>query len=94
MQLDKWELLAPFIGLSEGDCIAIKEENDSRYELRPLAMMKKWKKLNGSKATYLMLALGLEEIQRFDLVEDLCRLRVCHESGAVKKGKGMKCTKI
>ncbi len=88
MKLDRWELLAPFIGLSEGDCTAIKENNSS-YELQRLAMISKWKKMYGSEATYLKLALGLEKIQQFDLIEDLCRLRVCHDSGPVKRGRGM-----
>ncbi len=92
MKLDRWELLAPFIGLSEGDCTAIKKNNSS-YELQRLAMIRKWQKMYGSEATYLKLALGLEKIQRIDLVEYLCTLimRVCHDSGPVKRkgGKGM-----
>ncbi len=89
MKLDSWELLAPFIGLSEGDCIAI-QKNNSIYELQRLAMIRKWENMNGSGATYLKLALGLENIQRFDLVEYLCTRtpRVCHDSGPVKRKRG------
>ncbi len=76
--LDRWELLANNIGLSQRECTVIKENHSGNYELQYSAMLNKWKTKYASKATYLMLALGLEKIQRLDLVEDLCKY---HDKG-------------
>ena len=73
MKIDDWKLLAPFIGLSEQDIAAIQDDNRS-YETRSIASLTKWKRQFGSKATYLMLAEGLEKIGRLDLVGELCVL--------------------
>ena len=73
MKLDRWELLANNIGLSQGECTVIRENHSRDYELQRSAMLSKWKTKYASEATYLKLALGLEKIQRLDLVEDLCK---------------------
>ncbi len=73
MKLERWELLLPHIGLDECDRIAIKNDYSS-YEEQRIALLSKWKRLFGSRATYLKLAEGLEKIGHFDLVEKLCSL--------------------
>ena len=73
MKLERWEMLAHCIGLSEKDCAAIKEDNRS-YEAQCHATLSRWRKQLGRKATYLMLAEGLEKLKRRDLVEELCIL--------------------
>ena len=73
MKIDDWKLLVSFIGLSEQDIAAIQEGNRS-YETQSLASLTRWRRQLGSKATYLMLAEGLEKIGRLDLVGELCVL--------------------
>ena len=72
MKLDRWELLASTLGLAEEDCTAIREDYKTNYALQRSVSLNTWKKQVGSKATYLMLAEGLEKIKRFDLVGELC----------------------
>ena len=73
-KLDRWELLASFLGLAEEDCTAIREDYKTNYGLQRSISLTRWRKQLGSKATYLMLAEGLEKIKRFDLVGELCVL--------------------
>ena len=70
VKLDEWELLAPFIELSEQDCASIKEDI-SDYEAQSLACLTLWQQKLGNRATYLMLAESLEKIERLDLVREL-----------------------
>ena len=71
MKLDKWEPLACIHDL---DCTVIRENHKGDYASQRLMSLTKWKEQLGSKATYLMLAEGLENIGRLDLVEYLCVL--------------------
>ena len=73
MKIDDWKLLVSFIGLSEQDIAAIQEGNRS-YETQSLASLIRWRRQFGSKATYLMLAEGLEKIGCLDLAGELCVL--------------------
>ena len=74
MKLDRWELLASFLGLAEEDCTAIREDYNTNYAKQRSVSLNTWKQQFGSKATYLMLAEGLEKIKRLDLVGELCVL--------------------
>lgn len=73
LKLDNWKLLASFVGLNERDCVVI-EENNRDYETQSVALMSRWRKQLGNKATYLMLAKGLEKIKQLSLVGELCVL--------------------
>ncbi len=66
MKLDKWELLAQVIGLTQADCTAIKANSWISQ-----ATLVKWRGKFGSTATYLKLAEGLKKIDNLDLVEEL-----------------------
>ena len=81
MKIDDWKLLAPFIELSAQDIAAIQEDNRS-YKTQSLDSLAGWRRKFGSKATYLMLAEGLEKIGRLDLVGELCVL--CKDTLATK----------
>ena len=72
-KVDRWELLAPNIGLSEGDIVEIKEDCKTYQEQR-LGSLRKWRSKLGIKATVLSLAEALFEIKRSDLVGELCRV--------------------
>ncbi len=73
MKLDRWELLAQVIGLTQADCTAIKA-NSISYEQQRVAALFKWRGNFGSRATYLKLAEGLEKIGHLDLVDELCKI--------------------
>ncbi len=73
MKIERWEPLLPHIGLGECDRIAI-EKDYSSYEEQRIALLSKWKRLFGSRATYLKLAEGLEKIGHFNLVDELCKI--------------------
>ena len=72
-KVDRWELLAPYIGLSERDSIDIKEDSKTYQEQR-LASFRKWRNKFGSKATYMSLIEALDKISRLDLVTELCEI--------------------
>ena len=72
-KLDRWELLAPHIGLSQCDIIDITEDSSS-YQDQRLSCFRKWRNRYGSKATVISLAEALSKIKRYDLVGDLCKL--------------------
>ncbi len=65
MKLDKWELLAQLIGLTQADCTAIKANSWICYEQQRVAALVKWRGKFGSTATYLKLAEGLKKIDNF-----------------------------
>ena len=72
-KLDRWELLAPHIGLSQCDIIDITEDSSS-YQDQRLSCFRKWRNRYGSKATVISLVEALSKIKRYDLVGDLCKL--------------------
>ena len=74
MKLDRWELLASTLGLAEEDCTAIREDYNTNYAVQRSVSLNTWRRQLGSRATYLMLAEGLEKIKRLDLVGELCVL--------------------
>ena len=74
-KLSQWESLASYIGLSDDeDCTPIKKNYRDDFELQRVKCLTKWRKKLGNKATYLLLAEGLEKVDRLDLVGELCEL--------------------
>ena len=78
-RLDRWELLASFLGLTNQDCTAIRENHKGDYALQRSMSLTTWRERLGSRATYLELAKGLEKIGRLDLVGELCVLYVASQ---------------
>ena len=72
-KLSRWELLAPHIGLNEGDIVEIREDCRTYQEQR-LGSLRKWRSKFGNVATVLFLAEALFKIKRLDLVGELCRM--------------------
>ena len=70
---EEWETLAAFIGISDIAVGDIKERHQEPRKRR-LELLKKWKKLHGSEATYDKMASGLVQINNRELIEDLMRL--------------------
>ncbi len=71
-QIPRWQSLAPFIGLNELDEETIKESGG--VEVQRIKMLRKWREKLGVGATYLNLARGLANVQRRDIIEQLCDL--------------------
>ena len=72
-KVDRWELLAPHIGLGERDIVEIKEDCRTYQEQR-LGSLRKWRSKFGSGATVICLAEALFEMHRSDLVGELCKI--------------------
>ena len=72
-KVDRWELLAPHIGLGERDIVEIKEDCRTYQEQR-LGSLRKWRRKFGSGATVISLAEALFEMHRSDLVGELCKI--------------------
>ena len=70
-KVDRWELLAPHIGLGERDIVDIKEDCRSYQEQR-LGSLRKWREKFGSGATVISLVEALFKMRRLDLVGELC----------------------
>jgi len=70
---DSWENLARRLGFSVEDITGFDEDN-KKYQTKPLKMLFEWKKNNGSEATYRVLhsALCHEFVKRKDLAEEFC----------------------
>ena len=71
--LETWKLVAPYIGLSEGDVEAINRDGKSEEEKR-LMMLQKWKQALVFKATYKELVNALLSVKRADLAMKVCQL--------------------
>ena len=71
--MDRWELLAPYIGLGERDCTDIKKDN-TVYQEQRLASLSRWRSKFGSRATVIALGEALYKIHRSDLVMELCKI--------------------
>lgn len=50
-----WELIAPFIDLSDSECKEIREDYQGRYNLQRRAALQKWWIKNENRATYMRL---------------------------------------
>lgn len=68
-----WETLATFIGMPPQEVYDLKETYLDNPLTKRLGMMTRWKELYGSKATYMKLIKGLEQIGRRDLTEFLVK---------------------
>ena len=70
--LESWKLVAPYLGLSEGDVEAIDRDGKSEEEKR-LLMLQRWKQALAFKATYKKLVNTLLSIKRADLAVKVCQ---------------------
>ena len=70
---DSWESLARRLEFSDEDITGFDEDN-KKYQTKPLKMLLRWRKNNGSDATYKVLysALRHELVKRKDLAQEFC----------------------
>ena len=69
----EWECLGTSIGVADDIIHDIKIVKTASECNLPLALLKRWKQLYGSEATYFKLFEGLETVGRRDLTEKVCR---------------------
>ena len=67
-----WEMVGRFLKFTGRQIKDIKADN-SKEELRRVAMLEEWEEREGEGATYLKLAEALHRRKRTDLVEAICQ---------------------
>lgn len=73
MSITEWRSIAPFLGLEETD----EEDIETKYttvKIRNIAMLRKWKRLHVSNATYRKLLEAFWDVERVDLIEELLQM--------------------
>ena len=73
MSITDWRSIAPFLGLEETD----EEDIETKYptpKTRNIAMLRKWKHLQGSCATYRKLLEAFWDVERVDLIDKLLQM--------------------
>ena len=74
MLITDWRAVAPFLGLTQAEEIAILESTHS-VPARKIAMLRQWKqKLGGSAATYKRLCQAFETCGLIDLKEQVMQM--------------------
>lgn len=68
-----WQQIAPFLRLTEAEEQAIQVDCASE-DRRRIAMLRKWRRNFGKKATYKKLAKLLHKAGRMDIVHELCEI--------------------
>ena len=73
MSITDWRSIAPFLGLGETD----EEYIETKYttvKTRNIAMLRKWKRLHVSNATYRKLLEAFWDVERVDLIDKLLQM--------------------
>ena len=73
LSITDWRSIAPFLGLEETDEEDI-EVTYSTVKTRNIAMLRKWKHLHGSSATYRRLLEAFWTVERIDLIDKLLEM--------------------
>ena len=81
LSITDWQSIAPFLGLTEAE---IEEIEGDRAKTRPqkIAMLWKWRKRFGRKATYRKLVKVFWKLKRADLVEEVRELLLTESSSS------------
>ena len=80
-QITEWESIAPDFELDEVDEEEIVKKYPKKVKAQNLAMLRRWRKKRGDKATYKRLAKVFWKVDRTDLVVKLCKI-LSHESSS------------
>ena len=73
LSVTDWRSIAPFLGLEETD----EEDIEAMYstiKTKNIAMLRKWKHLHGSSATYRRLLGAFWDVGRIDLIDELLEM--------------------
>ena len=72
--IDDWRAISPLLGLTAADDSAILGEAPHSVPTQRAAMLRRWKQIQGKKATYGRLYQVFEQCKRADLVEKVKQL--------------------
>ena len=86
LSITNWRSIAPFLGLEETDEEDI-EASYSTVKTRNIAMLRKWKHLHGSSATYRRLLGAFWDVERIDLIDKLLEMLAADTPPTPTKGK-------
>ena len=86
LSITDWHSIAPFLGLEETDEEDI-EVMYSTIKTRNIAMLRKWKHLHGSSATYRRLLGAFWDVKRIDLIDKLLKMVAADTPPAPTKDK-------
>ena len=86
LSITDWRSIAPFLGLEETDEEDI-EVMYSTIKTRNIAMLRKWKHLHGSSATYRRLLGAFWDVERIDLIDKLLKMVAADTPSAPTKDK-------
>ena len=77
-----WRFVSPHLGLTEADEFAILGENSHSVPAQKIAMLRKWKQNQGTKATYKRLCKVLRKCGLCDLEEKVTELMLAESSSS------------
>ena len=90
-QITEWESIAPDFELDSCDEAEIVKKYPKNLKAQNLAMLRRWRKKRGDKATYKRLAKVFWKVDRTDLVVKLCKI-LSHEcSSSESEGESEQC---
>ena len=86
-QITEWESIAPDFELDEVDEEEIVKKYPKKVKAQNLAMLRRWRKKRGDKATYKRLAKVFWKVDRTDLVVKLCKILSRESSSSESEGE-------
>ena len=86
-QITEWESIAPDFELDEVDEEEIIEKYPKKVKAQNLAMLRRWRKKRGDKATYKRLAKVFWKVDRTDLVVKVCKILSRESSSSESEGE-------
>ena len=81
-----WRAVSPHLGLTEAEETAIQGSHPHSVSAQKIAMLRKWKEKQGTKATYRRLCRVFENCKRADLVDLVKQLLAETSSSSDEEG--------
>ena len=87
LHVTQWQTIAPHLRLEEADEEEIVTKYPNNARAQSLAMLRKWRKKNGDKATYRRLAKVFWKVDRVDLAGRVCKVLTSECSSSESEGE-------
>ena len=87
LHVTQWQTIAPHLRLEEVDEEEIVTKYPNNVRAQSLAMLRKWRKKHGDKATYGRLAKVFWKIERVDLADRVCKVLKNESSSSESEGE-------
>ena len=87
LHITQWQTIAPHLRLEEVDEEEIVTKYPNNLRAQSLAMLRKWRKKNGDKATYKRLARVFWKVDRVDLAGRVCKVLTSECSSSESEGE-------